>query len=417
MAETSKPQQLTGNYRAKELLARASETRLVGQKLSELELGTVEDAKPDAVGLVRFTWEADRDAGAVVDLVKKGWGDWDWVPSVSPNHILGTVVDPHTAQAVKLPVPPIQGQSEDIGGPAKAPKPTDLSFEARTASDVAGTGVTIGVLDSGITQHPWLAGSYLATPGDFDPQSEADPAKLDPQEAHGTFVAGIILQQAPGATVRAVRVLDANGEADILEVAEGIAKLAALGVDIINLSLGGYSRRGQHMKAFDPVLAALPHDTVVVAAAGNHHDVKNKMFRPSRKHYPAAIDEVVSVACLGPESDREPGLAPFSNFGPWVSVSTYGMDVVSTFVRFRNGKVRFNGWAKWSGTSFAAPRVAGAIAARMTENGRRVRSAQEAKELLLQEAEGEPFGTKRVALDADPGPGRFLRLPPRIAVS
>ena len=56
------------------------------------------------------------------------------------------------------------------------------------------------------------------------------------------------------------------------------------------------------------------------------------------------------------------GRAAFSNFGPWVDACAPAVDVVSTFFTDFPG---YNGWAAWSGTSFAAPKVAGVIAREM----------------------------------------------------
>ncbi len=73
----------------------------------------------------------------------------------------------------------------------------------------------------------------------------------------------------------------------------------------------------------------------------------------------------MSVAALGND-----GPAPFSNWGHWVRACAPGVDVASTFWIF-DGKTerrggadadRYEGWALWSGTSFAAPIVAAALA-------------------------------------------------------
>jgi subtilisin family serine protease len=74
------------------------------------------------------------------------------------------------------------------------------------------------------------------------------------------------------------------------------------------------------------------------------------------------------------------GPAGFSNFGPWVNACAAGVDVISTFFDESAGELaqvnlapypwstqpipaRFPGYARWSGTSFASPAVAGAIVA------------------------------------------------------
>lgn len=101
-------------------------------------------------------------------------------------------------------------------------------------------------------------------------------------------------------------------------------------------------------------------DAVVVAAAGNQGT--------SRKFWPAALPEVVGVAATGPDG----GLAEFSNHGPWVDAAAPGVDVVSSFVQLQaragrsapDTETRDYGYARWSGTSFAAPLIAAEIANR-----------------------------------------------------
>ena len=95
--------------------------------------------------------------------------------------------------------------------------------------------------------------------------------------------------------------------------------------------------------------------TVVVAAAGNDSTC--------RVTWPAALPGVIAVGALGPS-----GPAPFTNYGSWVTCAP-GVDVISNFfddVDKHDDKnpatSDFHGWAKWSGTSFAAPIVAAAIA-------------------------------------------------------
>ena len=105
-------------------------------------------------------------------------------------------------------------------------------------------------------------------------------------------------------------------------------------------------------------------DAVGVAAAGN--------LQSGRPYFPAALPGIIGVGGL----DRG-GPAWFTNFGSWVDACAPAVNVVSTFfhdvTETLDGRPRrrFREWARWSGTSFAAPKVAGAIAQEMyVEPGR-----------------------------------------------
>ena len=113
----------------------------------------------------------------------------------------------------------------------------------------------------------------------------------------------------------------------------------------------------------DPGLLAtwLPRllgNAVGVAAAGN--------LQTSRPYFPAALPGIIGVGGL----DRG-GPAWFTNFGSWVDACAPAVDVVSTFfndvTETVDGQVAppLPGVGPWSGTSFAAPKVAGAIAQEM----------------------------------------------------
>ena len=99
-----------------------------------------------------------------------------------------------------------------------------------------------------------------------------------------------------------------------------------------------------------------PH-LVVVASAGND--------RSSEAVYPAAFKRVIGVAAVTGEDER----ADFSNFGEWVNMSAPGEKVHSTFVRWDKSIPIFDGFATWSGTSFATAKVAAAIATRFRPGG------------------------------------------------
>jgi len=229
-------------------------------------------------------------------------------------------------------------------------------------------GVRVAILDTGIAAvNPpaSLAGMdiHLNPPVTGDVPSEDGDNYLDPVSGHGTFVAGVIEQLTPGCRFEVFEVLTTYGDGKESEIAQVLWDLSQRPVDerpqIVNLSFGSYSPVGMEMLA---VAVAALHESgaAVVASAGN-----DATCAPS---YPAALPNVVSVGALN--ADGRP--AAYTNYGPWVRACTRGTDVISLFFEGFNGDElpdaagndadEFEGWARWSGTSFAAPRVVAALA-------------------------------------------------------
>lgn len=217
--------------------------------------------------------------------------------------------------------------------------------------------VTAAVLDTGLDPHPWFAGrAWFAEHGHSPEVLDADGRDgQDRQAGHGTFVAGVLLQHAPGVAIRHHRVLSSLGLTDDFTVATGLHSLG--GVDVVLLTAGCHTADDRCPPVLRRELAAFP-SSVVVAAAGNGGT--------SRPLWPAALPDVLAVGAD----------AAFSNHGPWVDATAPGVDVVSSHVRLRPSpgsapgtETREYGYARWSGTSFAAPRVA-ALVARLLRDGR-----------------------------------------------
>jgi hypothetical protein len=112
--------------------------------------------------------------------------------------------------------------------------------------------------------------------------------------------------------------------------------------------------------------------------------------------WPAAFPGVVSVGALDERRLRPPGATPpraaFSNYGSWVKAYAGGVQVLGPFVDYQEtgGDVsgsrppqHFRGWARWSGTSFAAATVSGRIAQTVIELGV---TGAEAAHMVLHEA-------------------------------
>ena len=119
----------------------------------------------------------------------------------------------------------------------------------------------------------------------------------------------------------------------------GIYYAAHSGAKIISLSWGGY---GFSQFEQDVVEDAQALGCLIVAAAGNESTTS--------EHYPAAYDAVIAVAAI----DQTGQIANFSNYGIWVDIAAPGVSIYSTIP---NGQ-----WGYASGTSMAAPVVAGVSA-------------------------------------------------------
>ncbi len=226
--------------------------------------------------------------------------------------------------------------------------------QAPAAWDVTvGTdGVVLAVVDSGIDPaHPEFAGRLL--PGyDF---VEDDPL---PQDlcGHGTHVAGIaaatgnnaegIAGIAWGVGILPIRVLDENCAGSAADVAEGIVAAVERGARVINLSLGTVVDVNVLR---DATYYAYTHGVALFAAAGNTGDVMV---------YPARYDWVLAVGATDDQDNR----ASFSAWGPELDLMAPGVDILSTMPLGDNIYGKNPEYDRLSGTSMAAPHVAGAAA-------------------------------------------------------
>jgi hypothetical protein len=299
---------------------------------------------------------------------------------VQPNHVIVGEQDPAVTFTGE---PRIQGGNATCAIPTPPPR----ALPQRTTRAGDGKGVTLAVLDTGLFQNPLLSPKHVD--GAFDDTWDVEPDGFaDAEAGHGTFVSGLILQVAPSAHVIVVKVLDSHGVGDDFTVARVMEGLPPA-VDIVNLSLGGYTEDDAPPLATAAVLNAIhARGGAVVAAAGN-------AGKP-RRFWPAAGKTVVGVGAV----DRgEAWTRPeWSNYGPWVDAVTRGSNVASTFNRGKTkcadsfgGRARteaFDYWARWDGTSFSTPVVAGYLARLMTRHN--LRPAERAVAYLRQKSPPSP---------------------------
>jgi subtilisin family serine protease len=245
--------------------------------------------------------------------------------------------------------------------------------------------VRIGVSDTGLLDdagtHPWLQG----VTGEQDPLGAVDHATalptIPPYAGHGTFVAGVARCIAPGTQVHVddhLPTVFAAADFDY-EIVAKLVDLLARGVDVINLSAGGTTVDGGPMLAFevfhDEHLSKFPGVVLVAAAGNNANDVP---------FWPAAAAWATGVGALAADRRHR---AWFSNWGNSADVWAPGEALVNAFASGlytydepprASAREIFSGMARWSGTSFATPVVAGLVAARMSRTGETARQALDA---------------------------------------
>lgn len=273
----------------------------------------------------------------------------------------------------------------------------------------------VAYLDSGCGVHPWLADvrrhvldDHNQPIGLTDPATDAEryadlygplDGKADLASGHGTFIAGIVRQTCPTADIVAWRLFGGDGvapESELLRALSQIADLLQAGggavVDALVLALGYYHENPEELALghlmSETLLRIRRTGTTVVCAAGN--DSSDVPFLPAaltrwnddQSIVPQADDAapLISVGALNPNGT----VALFSNSGPWVNCYAPGAAVLSTTPPTNAGAEpssrtkayglaretididdSTSGFAIWSGTSFAAPYVAGAVASRL----------------------------------------------------
>jgi subtilisin family serine protease len=288
--------------------------------------------------------------------------------------------DDHAAQVALNQV--YFGEPLYQGGPGGEPYPVSPVELAAVPEGVTPGVPDLAALDTGLpadweTLHPPLAG--WLTP-DLDNRNTLvapdGSGKLATEAGHGLFIAGLIRRVAPGLVIDPGRVLDPTGFGDDASIGAELVETTAA---VICLSLGGYTEDDAPPAALSAALAAKGRGVAVVAAAGNNDS--------GRPFWPAALKHVIAVAGYDSTGGGQ-AKTDFSNWGDWVDVCAPAVRVTSTYVQgiwpAHDGDRTFDGWARWSGTSFAAPLVAAEIARRRASAGRLVTGRQAALSLLAE---------------------------------
>ena len=180
---------------------------------------------------------------------------------------------------------------------------------------------------------------------------------------HGTHCAGTIgakadgkgvVGMAPGVPLHAVRVLNDEGSGYWTDIVAGLEYvLDHPEIRVVSMSLGGPSWADEDDDPMRDAIDALEAaDVLVVIAAGNETD-------DTQFYAPAGYNLGLTVSAYDAAGGTDNGFAYFSNYGTAVDIAAPGVDIMSTYPD--------GNYTELSGTSMAAPLVAGAAIAYRAE--------------------------------------------------
>jgi subtilisin family serine protease len=309
---------------------------------------------------------ADLTPGQIADLA-----DHPDVVSIEPDV---------RVQATGLPVAGLGVGDAVANVAAKEPS----LARARADHGVDGTGVTVAIIDTGIdARHVDLDGgkvlrheTFLSAP---DPSCPAPPGggRAYDDQGHGTHVAGIVAGTgdgdpartgvAPGASLLSIKVLDCFGSGYLSDSAAAldwlVANKATTGVDVVNMSLGGSTNGTGTDSTSRAVNRAVANGLVVVVSAGNSGSGAGTVRVPGVARHAITVGAsqgaagshtLASFSSRGPTTD---GRVKPDVVAPGVSILSAAPDDVD--IHHTNA---VTGYVSMSGTSMAAPFVAGLAA-------------------------------------------------------
>lgn len=251
-----------------------------------------------------------------------------------------------------------------------------------------GLGVTVAVLDTGIdTNHPDLHDRIGGCINFANPSSGLIEDSCSDGNGHGTHSAGIIAADggpdgigmfgfAPQAKLLAYRVCDDAGVCYSDDIAVAIQKAVDAHAQIITLGFGG-----EQDSSFisDALQYAADHHVLVIAAAGNDGPYDNSVDVPARDTRVIAVGALASDGTVADFSSRgnNESTKPYHPDAGDIEFIAPGVNIESTFTG--------GGYAILSGTSMAAPHVAGLAA--LLWQGKADNPAQVTRALLRQHSE------------------------------
>jgi subtilisin family serine protease len=287
---------------------------------------------------------------------------------------------PANSSACALPDPSAatslgdDGPSPRVGGFDESVTTWGLQAIGAASSPFTGRGVKVAVLDTGYDKtHRDFTGRIIVA------ESLIAEEDINDWHGHGTHTAGTASGPlapwigprygvASGAELHICKVLDNCGVGRDNDVFNGINWALEKGCRVISMSLGAPTEKPLDSYTFIGKRAR-EQNALIIAAAGN--DSRRALGRISPTQSPANAETILAVAAV----DAEQKVADFSSGGK-IEIAAPGVQIYSSY--------RCGGYRSLSGTSMAAPHVAG-VAALLMEANPRMR-AEEIWRLLLSSA-------------------------------
>jgi subtilisin family serine protease len=227
--------------------------------------------------------------------------------------------------------------------------PSTVQWGVRRTGTDDGTGKRVWIIDTGVdTGHPDLNVDTVLSKCFISGQTSVEDGN-----GHGTHVAGIIgalnnsfgvVGVAAGTKIIALKALDDAGEgstSQLIKALDYVGQNAQPG-EVVNMSLGADTISA----ALDNAVLTLAEKGILFSIAAGNDAKKANLSSPARVNHPNVFT-VSAIDSLGM-------FAKFSNFGnDVVDFAAPGVGIISTF---SNGR-----YARLSGTSMAAPHVAGIL--------------------------------------------------------